>query len=259
VGERGWAVVAGASEGLGEAFARAFAARGQPVVVVARRAEKLEATAAALRAASGVEVRAVPCDLGDAAAVGELAAALAGLDVGTVVYNAALAPQGPFAAARLEVLLAAVDVNVRGPLLLLHALAPGLRARGRGEVVLLSSLAGLQGAPRLAVYAATKAFLVVLAESLWAEWRGAGVNVVVTIAGATRTPGYLRSAGGRDAPGTLDPDQVVAATLRRLGEKRPPPRVVPGAVNTLASWLIGRLLPRRLAIAVMDASTRSLE
>ena len=148
-----------------------------------------------------------------------------------------------------------IDVNVRGPLLLARTLAPPMVARRRGAIVLVSSLAGLQGTPRLATYAASKAFDVVLAESLWGELCDHGVDVVTCCAGAIRTPGYAGRARGKDAPGTLDPDVVAQRSLAALGRG---PRVVPGWINALASLLVGRLLPRRLAIAMMAANTREL-
>ena len=95
---------------------------------------------------------------------------------------------GPFVDADHEAIEQAVDVNVRGPLLLLRTLVPAMRERGRGAVVLMSSLTGLQGSPHVSVYAASKAFNLVLAEGLWYELRGHGVEVLACLAGATRTP-----------------------------------------------------------------------
>ncbi len=157
----------------------------------------------------------------------------------------------------LEELSAVVDVNVRGPLLFARTLAPPMIARGRGGLVLMSSLAGLAGSPRLAAYAASKAFSVVLAESLWSELGDAGVDVVASCAGAVRTPGYLSSsAGAKEAPGTLDPREVAETTLRGLGKG---PRVVPGFVNKVASVVVGRWLPRKTAVSIMRSNTEDLD
>lgn len=250
-----WALVAGASEGIGEAFARSLAARGVHLVLVARREAVLSRLAEELRAAHGVEVRPVALDLSAPGWPEALREATAELDLGVAVYNAAFAPLGRFVDRPLEDLLRAVDVNVRGPVAFVREIAPGMVARGRGAVVLMSSLAGGQGAPRLATYAASKAFTTVLAEGLWSELRPKGVDVVACCAGAVRTPGYLRSAKG-EAPGTLDPAEVVERTLARLGHG---PRVVPGAVNRIADAVLTRLLPRRAAVSLMARSTAGLE
>lgn len=249
-----WAVVAGASEGLGAAFAAALAARGFNLLLLARRAELLAAVADGLRSRARVEVRTAACDLARPDLAAELDALTRDLDLGLAVYNAAFAPVGEVLDRPLDDLLRAVDVNVRGPLVFARTLAPRLVARGRGGVVLMSSLAGFQGAPRIATYAATKAFNIVLGEGLWRELAPRGVDVLVSCAGAVRTPGYAKSAGG-DAPGTLDADAVAAKTLDALGRG---PLVVPGATNQLARFFLGRVLTRRGAVAVMARSTKEL-
>jgi len=252
-----WAVVAGASEGLGVAFADALAARGLHLILLARRAGLLAEVAERLQGAHGVEVRPLVQDLGEPGFGSALSEATRTLEVGTLVYNAALSPVGPFLDQPADTLTRALDVNVRGPLLAVRTLAPAMRARGRGGIVLMSSLAGLQGSPRITTYAATKAFNTILAEGLWGELAGDGIDVLVSVAGAIRTPGYLETSGGasREAPGTLDPSDVAEQTLAALGRG---PRVVPGAVNRIASWLTGRVLPRRAAIRLMAANTRDL-
>ncbi len=249
-----WAVVVGASEGLGAAFAHAIAAKGVAVVLLARRAAVLDEVAAAIREAHGVEVRTAACDAGSPDFADTLLAVTDGLAVGLLIYNAARAPIGAFLDTPLDDLLGVVDVNIAGPLRAARTLTPPMAARGRGGLVLMSSLAGLQGSPRIATYAASKAFNLVLAEGLWRELSPHGVDVLVSCAGAIRTPGYA-GASTKDAPGTLDAEVVAARTLGALGRG---PRVVPGAINQLASAAMGRLLPRRLAIAIMDANTREL-
>lgn len=249
-----WAVVAGASEGLGAAFARALAQRGLHLVLLARRAEQLEAVAEGLRRDHGVEVRTMVCDLARPDLEHVLRQATALLDVGVAVYNAAFVPVGEFIEQDPEALRMAVDVNVHGPLTLARSIAPAMVARQRGAIILMSSLAGLQGTPRLAAYAGSKAFNNVLAESLWAELRPHGVDVVASCAGAIRTPGYVRTSR-REAPGTLSAAEVAERTLAGLGRG---PRVVPGWLNRLVSVVFSRVLPRRLAILVMGANTKDL-
>ncbi|HXQ09777.1 MAG TPA: SDR family NAD(P)-dependent oxidoreductase [Caulobacteraceae bacterium] len=249
-----WAIVAGASEGLGAAFAEALAARGLNLILLARRADKLEAVAESLRANAGVEVRAEVCDLARPDLATTLAALTAGAEVGLGVYNAAFAPVGALVERPLEDLTRVIDVSVRAPLVFARVLAPAMVARGRGGLVLMSSLAGCQGSPRIAAYAGAKAFNIVFGESLWGELRLRGVDVVVSAAGAVRTPGYAAAATG-DAPGTLDARTVAERTLDALGNG---PVVTPGATNRLARFVMGRLLPRRMQIAIMARSTEGL-
>lgn len=250
----GWALVAGASEGLGAAFAECLAARGMDLVLIARRESLLDDLAGRLRERHGVEVRPVAMDLASPDLAAALAAGTADLDLGVLVYNAAFVPVGRFVEADGEELERAVDVNVRAPVVMLHTLLPGLERRGRGAVILMSSLAGLQGTPRVAAYAATKAFNAILGEGLWQELREQGVDVVACCAGAVETPGYLRSGKGR-VPGMLDPDAVARRTLDALGKG---PRFVPGLVNRLVAVLLTRLLPRGAAIRLMAASAADL-
>lgn len=249
-----WAVVAGASEGLGVAFADVLAGRGFNLLLLARRAALLREVAGAIRNRANVEVRAEACDM----ARGDLAQALgtltADIEVGLGVYNAAFAPIGAFVERSADDLLRVVDVNVRGPLVFARTLAPQMAKRGRGGIVLMSSMAGNQGAPRIAAYAASKAFNTTLGEGLWHELRPHGVDVVTCCAGAIRTPGYA-AAAGKDAPGTLDAAVVATQALDALGHG---PVVVPGGVNRAARFVLSRLLPRRTAIDIFARSTKEL-
>jgi hypothetical protein len=249
-----WAVVAGASEGLGAAFAEALAARGMNLVLLARRADLLAGVKDRLGTGKRIEIRTEACDLGRPELPRVLEELTRGLEVGVAIYNAAYAPVGDVLERSTDELLRVVDVNVRGPLLFARTLAPAMAARGRGGIVLMSSMAGFQGAPRIATYAASKAFNIVLGEGLWRELAPRGVDVVVSCAGAIRTPGYRKSAKV-DAPGTLDAFVVAEQTLNALGHG---PTVVPGATNRLARFLLGRLLPRRTAISIMASNTRGL-
>ena len=249
-----WALIAGASEGIGAAFARELARRGLNLVLVARRREPLEAAAREIAGLAKVEVRCLPLDLARADAAAVLENEVAGLDVGLVVYNAALAPAGTFLEIPLDEQLAAIDVNVRGPLAVAHRFGKRMAARGSGGIVLLSSLTAFQGSPFVATYGATKSFLLTLAEGMWFELAPRGVDVLAVCAGATRTPRYLKRAKGR-APGELDPDQVAREALASLGRE---PLMIPGRFNRLASQLMRRLLPRRMTIRIMGGQTRHL-
>ncbi len=246
-----WALVAGGSEGIGAAFADEIARRGVNLVLIARRPEQLEHAAARLRAERAVEVITVAADLTDCAALDRVVAAAAGIEVGLVIANAALAPAGSFLHATEAEIAGAIDLNCRASALVAHRFLPGMAARGRGGVIFVSSLAGMQGVPTLAAYNATKSFLIALGEALWAELRGSGVDVLTVCPGAVSTPGYQQQAA-RPAPGTTAPAVVAATALRSLGRGF---RVVPGGLNRVSAFTLQRLAPRRAAIAIFGQAS----
>jgi uncharacterized protein len=249
-----YAVVAGASSGLGAEFARQLAARGLGLLLLARRAELLETLAGELRAAHKVDVRTAAVDLGAPDLLAQLRAAAAGLEVGLVVYNAAHSLIGPFLEQPLADKLRIVDVNCRGPLVVADELGRAMAARGRGGIVFMASMAAAQGSPLVATYAATKAFDLVLAEGLWDELAVHGVDVVACRAGATRTPNYEASRPNGRVP-LMEPAEVAQRALDSLGKR---PSVVPGFVNRLGDLFMTRLLSRRAAIRFMGKTTRRL-
>jgi short-subunit dehydrogenase len=224
------------------------------LLLLARRADLLAEVARRIEGERGVKVRPLAMDVAGPGVASALADAAADLEIGVLVYNAAFSPIGNFLDLPQEDLLRVVDVNVRGPLVFIRTLVPSMLERRRGAVVLMSSLAGLQGAPRIATYAASKAFNIILAEGLWGELQASGIDVIASCAGAIRTPGYAETSA-HDAPGTLDPADVAQQTLAAMGRG---PRVVPGRVNRIASILTGRVLPRRLAVRLMAANTKDL-
>lgn len=190
-----WAVVAGASAGLGAAFADEAAARGLDVVLVARRQDALDETAAGIRARHGVEATTVVADLADADAPARIFDATDELEVGLFIYNAAASAQGPFVEVELEPLLTNIAVNVTAPTILTHTYARRMADRGRGGVVLVSSMAALQGTKVFAAYAAAKSYELILGEGLWDELRDRGVDAVGFVVGATATPTFMESRG----------------------------------------------------------------
>jgi hypothetical protein len=249
-----WAVIAGASEGIGAAFATATARAGLNIVLAARRPAPLAALAASLRDEHGVQALPVSVDLATEAGVDELTTACGGLDVGLLVMNAAYAPIGRFLDRDESDLVRAIKLNCAAPVRLAHRFLPAMVARGRGGLVIMSSLAGQQGSPGITTYASTKAFGAVLAEGLWAELRGTGVDVVACVAGAVLTPG-LAQAKQRRAPGTVGADVVADSALAALGHG---PRVVPGRLMKVSSVLTSRLMPKRAAIALIAKASADL-
>src|SRR5262245_29455971 len=191
-------------------------------------------------------------DLGSA-----LTAAVADHEIGLVVYNAAIGTVSRFLDLAPAHMQAMLDVNCRGMLLLVHALAPAMVARRRGGIVLLSSMSGSFGSEQLAVYAATKGFALVLGDALWAELRPHGVDVLVVQPGSTRTPGWQSSQPAqRQGPGphVMEPGPVVTEALDALGAE---PHLVPGAENREGAALLAKL-PRRQAVELMSRITRDL-
>jgi len=253
-----WALVAGASEGIGAAFARQLAARGLNIVAIARRPELLAAIQTEIVQRHEVEVRTISTDLAEQDAAVQIRDATRDLEIGLLVYNAALSPIGPFLANDLAPALRALDLNCRTPLALCHAFGRDMVARGRGGLLLMSSMSGLQGTPLIATYAATKAFDLVLGEGLWEELRHAGVDVLSFCAGATRTPNYEASTPrtlSRLAPAVMEPDAVAAEALARLGRC---PSAIAGRGNRIGSWFMHRLMSRRRAVETIARATRTL-
>ncbi len=246
-----WALVAGAGEGLGAAWARALSARGLSLVLVDRRPELL----GPLLEEFGPGAQGLICDLGRSDQLDRLLAVAGEREVGLLVVNAAASPLGSFLARTPAELEEVVAVNCRAPALLAHAFGREMAGRGRGGLVLTSSLAGLAGNTRLALYAASKAYALVLAEGLGRELGPAGVDVLCLLPGATATPGFRAQQAGADrrgGPRPMAPEAVVAEALAALGRRR---LCVPGRTNRLAAFALQRLLPRRLAAALMSRVT----
>jgi hypothetical protein len=225
-----WALVTGASSGIGAEFARQLAAAGLSVVVVARRRDRLEALSDELRAAHGVEVRVAVHDLADPASTSALAAEVGDLDVGLLVNNAGLSFKGDFLTHDPEHQRRMIELNCQAPVALTRVFGPRLTARGRGGVVIVSSTAAFQGLPWSAVYAATKAFDLLLGEALRVELGERGVDVVTLAPGGTDTEGPMNTGvDPSKVPGKLmSVTPVVAAALAGLGRRSV---VVPGLAN----------------------------
>jgi uncharacterized protein len=252
-----WALVIGAGEGIGAEFCRQLASRGLRLVLVALEQDALKTLSYQLTDEHGIETRLVVGDIGHDSTMAELLATTKDLEVGLVVYNAGLAIRGLWLETDLEEHLRVVDVNIRGMLKVLHSYGALMVSRRRGGVILLSSMSGLQGSPVLATYAATKAFILNMGESLWDEWRSAEVSVTVVVPGPTDTPGYRASepTPSRLRPAPMDVQPVVFRALESLGVQL---AVVPGTGNKIASVIFGRLLPRKWASAFMGRTMRTM-
>lgn len=241
----GWAVVTGASAGLGEQFADALAGRGFPLVLVARRAERLEEIAERIRAAHRVEVLVVADDLADLASMDRVAAAIGGREVGVLVLNAGFGFSGRFVDGDAAADLRMVQLNCTSVVAATHRYLPPMLGRGRGAVIVVASVAGFQPTPWFSVYGATKAFDLMFAESLWSETRGTGVDVIALCPGSTKTEFSVHAHYDRPPDGD-DPREVVETCLRQLGRR---PSVVTGFSNKLAAFA-HRMFPRAFVASV---------
>ena len=240
-----WALVTGASSGIGEHFARRLAARGLNLIVAARRKDRLEHLAADLRAVDRVEVVPVAVDLADAGFLEIVRAACDEEDVGLVVSNAGLGLKGLHVDQDPKQLDAMLAVNCRAPMLLAQAFAPRLAERGHGGFVLVGSIEGFQGYPYSAAYAATKGFVHSLGEGLWGELRPKGVDVLVVAPGGTDTDILTNQGIDKKAlVGVMEPAEVAERSIAHLG--RGPVYVVGASNKALVTFL--RVLPRRLAL-----------
>ncbi|HOE67447.1 MAG TPA: SDR family NAD(P)-dependent oxidoreductase [Candidatus Hydrogenedentes bacterium] len=256
----GWALVTGASSGIGEAFARQIAAQGIDCMLIALEtdATKLEALAAELAAQHGIACLPLTQDLAAPDAVEKTLAAIGDRPVGLLINNAGFGVGGAFATrppSKIEQLL---HVHCRTPLLLTRALLPGMIARRAGAVVFVSSLIGATPTPFEATYSACKAFILNLGQALWGELRGTGVDVVTIYPGATRTRFFeVEGIGEKDRRRLLrlaaSPDYVARLALRNLGRK---PVVAPP--QAWAGAMLARFVTRRFAIRAAQSLVRLL-
>jgi len=251
-----WALVAGGSEGLGAAFAEEIAGQGLNMLLVARRPGPLEQTASRLRSLTGVEIRTASVDLGTASGLDAVARVVKDLDIGLLVHNAASSYEGPYFRTGLAKYRHVIDVNCYSALALIDLVAGRMRERGRGGIILMSSMAAFQGSPYVTVYSATKAFLLSLAEGLSVEMKPKGVDVLACCPAVVRTPNYLasRPEGAKATPVDVEPDLVAREALQALGRRSV---LIPGAKVRMAH-LAMRLMPRGAAVAAMAASTRAM-
>lgn len=241
-----WAVVTGASSGIGEAFARSLATRGMNLVLASRRESLLRALGDALEKAHGVQVAPVGVDLADPAGPERLfREATAGREVHLLVNNAGFGLDGRFEDLPLERQLELVRLNVGAVVELTGLFLPAMQERRAGGIVQVSSSVAFQPVPGLATYAASKAFVLSFAEALWGENEDLGVRVVALCPGGS--PTEFQSVAGTGLPlvGVLPASTIAEEALRGLD--RGCTVVVPGLVNKGAP-LGARLLPRRTVV-----------
>lgn len=218
-----WALIAGAAQGIGRAWAGCLAAQGLDLVLIDRDRELLSQACLELERETGVTCHPIVADLGSTDCLDVIVDGVAAREIGVLVYNAALADVGPFFKADLglDYELTKAQVNMLSPLALVHHFAQPMLARKRGGIVLMSSGSGLQGAPYYSHYAATKAYNIVLAESLWHEFKPYNVHVLACIAGMTLSPGVASAVERGEGQHSVyqTPEEVVAEGLQALGSE----------------------------------------
>jgi uncharacterized protein len=242
-----WALVTGASSGIGEQFAHALAARGLNLIVTARRSALLDALAGDLRQRHGVGVEVLELDLSHQDFLPALTAACADKDIGLVVSNAGFGLKGENHRQDPAQLTAMLNVNCHAPMILARYFAPQLIERGRGGLLITSSMEAFVAFPYSGAYSATKAFSRWLGESLWVELRPYGIDVMVLAPGATDTEALtLQGFDKKQMTGLMKPADVVREALDGLGKK---PVVLTGWMNRMFIGFLN-ILPRRAAVRV---------
>lgn len=243
----GWAVVTGAArlQGLGYAWARQLATEGINVVLVDIDQSGLDERAAELRSTFGIEVRPAAVDLGSHGEYTALEAAVADIEVDVLVCNHMFTPKDTpeILDMSLDLHLTMIDINARAYTRLVHRFATGMRERGRGAVVIVSSGAGITSAPYTAAYSANKAFQIALGEALWYETRGSGMDVIVMAGGLMDTQGDALKAYPQWM--IAQPPAVVRQVLEAIGLKH---WVVPGRANALTLFMQTKTQSRRRTV-----------
>jgi short-subunit dehydrogenase len=261
-----WALVTGASSGIGKEFARQLAASGLHLVLVARRLSALEELGGDLAQTFGVHYRAVGLDLTEEDFLGKMEEATHDLDIGLVVSNAGATLTGDFLTMDHWALQQSLRLNVLAHLDVTHHFGQHLAQRRRGGLLLVASTAGLQGVPFSAEYAAAKAYVLSLGEALHVEFQKVGVHVTTLLPGATDTPMLMASGIDQaDLPAIMkpmSPEQCVAEGLAALGANRATHiagrmnRIMAGSMpRSLATRLYGSMTARVLAKRSLEAGT----
>lgn len=256
--DNSWVLITGASSGFGEEFALQYAAQGHSLVLVARRLDRLQALAEALRRQYCIDVVVEPADLSDIAAVTELHGRLheRGIAVDILINNAGHGLQGPFVDCALDATLAMVQLDVASLTAVTHVFAQDMRARRRGKILLVASLLAYQGVRNFAVYAAAKAYVLRLGEALHRELKRDGVTVTALCPGISDT-GFAAAAQMRLTPALkglmMQPLPVVRAGIRALQAGRI--SVVPGWANkalVVLTWATPRWLHQAFLSRAMN-------
>lgn len=242
-----WTCIAGGTEGLGLEFTLLAAEYGLHVAVIGRNKEKLDSTAEAVKSRFAVNCLPIQCDLSDRNALNLVTRALEDRQVGLFIYNACASIVGPFLSYSRDDHLKVIETNCTGPLIFTRYFGEKMTEIRKGGIILMSSMSGLQGTPLVAGYAASKAYNLVLAQSLWKEFGYYNVDVLSCVAGATLTPNYLKTktAGRSSSAPEMKPRPVAEESFRKLGKT---PYLIPGWKNKAAVFFLKHLLGKKGAV-----------
>jgi short-subunit dehydrogenase len=257
--DKSWVLITGASSGFGEEFARQYAEHGHSLVLVARRLDRLQRLAEALRQEFRVDVVVERIDLSEIAAVSRLHQHLRerGIAIDILINNAGHGLQGPFLDGQLDAALGMVQLDVASLTAVTHVFAQDMRTRGRGKILLVASLLAYQGVQNFAVYAAAKAYVLRLGEALHRELKSDGITVTALCPGTSDT-GFATAAQQKITPALkrlmMRPVPVVRAGIRALHAGRM--SVVPGWANkalVIFTWATPRWLHQAILSHAMNA------
>jgi len=250
-----WALITGASRGLGAEFARQIAGKGLNLVLVARSEDQLKESAQTLEREYNITVKIITIDLSREDILDTIKKTTDSLEIGLLINNAGLSTVGPFLNMSADYLLKQFHTNARAALILTRHFGEKMAANGRGGIIFLSSGSALHGSPFCANYSGTKAYNLMLAESLWAEWKPLGIDVLGFITGLTRTPGMEANEPKPNLFVPLGyPEKVVSQTLKALGKK---PSAADGIRNRLG-YKIFNLAPRSFSIGILGKSMNAM-
>lgn len=247
------ALITGASSGIGAAFARELAGNGANLILIARRIDRLNQLSAELSERHGVRVAVIGLDLTGDASVSAIKSKVEdlGIEVDLLVNNAGFATSGGFETEDLSKALNEIDLNVKALVSLTHAFLPTMLKKRYGAVINVASTAAFQPVPTMAVYGATKAFVLSFSEALWAEFEDRGVRVLALCPGGTETE-FFEVAGSKGTGSKRETaDQVVKVALAELSSKVMKPSVVSGSRNKVLAFV-----PRIVSRAVMSKLSR---
>jgi len=246
-----WALVAGAAEGLGEAFSCALAGRKMNLLMLDNKPEPLSKLSSRLEEEFSIETLQLNIDLQQRDATALIMAEVKKYDCRLLIYNAAYSRVTPFLQLNENEFDLFIDINCRTPIKLVHSFAHHLMNFNSGGILLMSSLSGLIGMQLVAPYAATKAFNWNLAEGLHYELKEHNINIMACVAGATATQAYLETNPeyGFFKPLVMEPKVVAEKALETLGKKT---LFIPGFSNRMNYFILTRLLPRKWASALAN-------
>ncbi len=244
-----WALVTGASLGIGEEFARQLAANGLNVVLVARRKQVLDNVAKELESKYDIKAKTVAVDLSQPGAIDIIDEATKEIEIGLLVNNAAMVVAGALVKTEVTDQMQLIQVNIVAPLQLAHLFGQKMSHRGQGGIIFVASFGGYASLPYMANYMATKAYLISLGEALHYELKIKGVDVTVLCPGDTKTTpkGVVREVKGLDVKELSEEKAmavapVVATALKALGQK---PAVIPGLMNNVMFFILTKFFPRK--------------